>query len=71
MIDGWIKQLDKAYNGETLTCPVCGSQNTRVDFYVFEGNVGYCDYFCLNCGEYEHFSRIKYPDSIKIKPIKL
>lgn len=71
MIDAWAKQIKRAYNGETLTCPACESQNTKADFYVSDSGVGYCDFACLDCGEKDHISRIKYPNNIRIKPTKI
>lgn len=68
-VNGWIRQAKEAYNGDTLTCPACGSQNTKVDFYVFEDGVGYCDFICHDCGDKFHVSRIKYPADIKITPV--
>ena len=70
-ITEWVKQIDKAYAGENLVCPVCGEKTNASKFYVFPDGVGYCDFICNNCGEHEHLSRIKYPEYVKIEPILL
>lgn len=70
-LSGWLKQLDRMYAGERVKCPNCGSNDTSCSFYVFDGGVGYADFVCNKCSENEHISRIRYPDNIKIKPIKL
>lgn len=67
----WVKQIDKAYAGKSLTCPVCGKETNASKFYVFDDGVGYCDFICDHCGEHEHLSRMKYPGYVKIKPIQV
>lgn len=68
-IGEWLLQIDNAYKGDALICPVCGAKTKASKFYVFENGVGYCDFICDKCGEKEHMSRIKYPENITIEPI--
>lgn len=71
MINGWLDQIDDIYAGKSGICPVCKSKKIETKFYVFNNGIGFADFNCLQCGEKEHLSRIKYPDGIKIDLIHL
>lgn len=61
----WLKQIDNVHLGKAVTCPNCGSTNTKTAFFRFSDGIGYGDMMCKDCEDSIHISRMKYPEDTK------
>lgn len=65
----WAKLLEKAYNGQKMTCPKCGGNVTAELFANNENGEkrGFVILECDSCKEKIQFSRVKFPDNVITK----
>lgn len=60
----WAKLLEKAYNGQSITCPECGG-HINAELFARNNNGekrGFAILECEKCKERTQFSRIKFPE---------
>lgn len=64
----WAMLLKKVYNGESIKCPVCGSNNVEHRFFS-KDNIGCAQFKCNACGGECHLSRVEFPDNVKTESL--
>lgn len=62
----WLKQIEKALQGDAMVCPVCKSDHTTAEFFRFPDGVGFCVLECKECGNTMRVSRMKFPENPKV-----